>query len=279
MPRHAAARLVAALAVCSGVAALTGLVPEPTRAQLRPRTLLAVFAHPDDEQVVSPLLSRYARQGVRVHLAIATDGRKGVREHAGIPAGDKLAAARAEEARCACEKLGIEPPTLIGLEDGALHTQENKSTLLDHVARLLGELKPDTVVTWGPDGVTGHTDHRMVSNLVTEVFQRGGTGGSRQLFYAGLSAEHLAAVQKQGAAPGGGVPAGLAVVDSRYLPVRISYTDADTRSAADALACHKTQYTAEETAAMLRMARTMEDGAVRLRPWFVDPGPVTDLFK
>mgnify|MGYP006174579807 CR=1 FL=1 len=33
---------------------------------------------------------------------------------------------------------------------------------------LLSELKPDAVVTWGPDGVTGHTDHRMISNIVTE---------------------------------------------------------------------------------------------------------------
>jgi LmbE family N-acetylglucosaminyl deacetylase len=75
-------------------------------AQQPARTLLAVFAHPDDEQVISPLLARYAREGVRVHLAIATDGQKGVREHAGIAAGDALATARAAEARCACEKLG-----------------------------------------------------------------------------------------------------------------------------------------------------------------------------
>jgi hypothetical protein len=69
------------------------------------------------------------------------------------------------------------------------------------------------------------------------------------------------------------------MVDGRYLPVRIAYTEADARAAADSLACHKTQYTPEETTAMLEMARAFENGAVRLRPWFVEAGAVTDLFK
>ena len=277
MRRDAVVRAGVLLAVCCGGPGSNGRPSNTVLAQERGTTLLAVFAHPDDEQVVSPMLARYAREGVRVHLAIATDGRKGVREHAGIPAGEKLAAARAEEARCACEKLRIEPPTLIGLEDGALHTQENKRAFLDRLTHLLGDVRPDAIVTWGPDGVTGHTDHRMVSNLVTEVFQRAG-GAARQLFYAGLSSERLAVLQQQGA-PGGGVPQSVAMVDGRYLPVRIAYTEADARAAADSLACHKTQYTPDETAAMLRMTRAMENGAVRLRPWFVDPGEVSDLFK
>src|SRR6266550_4817140 len=57
------------------------------------RPVLAVFAHPDDERVVAPLLARLAREGREVHLVIATDGSKGVRPHAGIPAGPQLAAA------------------------------------------------------------------------------------------------------------------------------------------------------------------------------------------
>lgn len=278
--RHHSGLKGAALLV---LACLGGILADgwrsPAAAQPASRTLLAVFAHPDDEQVVSPMLARYAREGVRVVLAIATDGRKGVRKHAGIAAGEALATARAAEARCACERLGIEPPVLMGIEDGALHTQENKAAAREHVARLLAELEPDAVVTWGPDGVTGHTDHRMISNIVTEVIQRGGAGAPSQLFYAGIPAERLSALQQ--AAPGGGAPAlpDLAVVAERYLPVRITYSDADARSASESLACHKSQYTPEELARMAHMARTLEDGAVRLRPWFVDPGTVTDLFE
>ncbi|MBI2536668.1 MAG: PIG-L family deacetylase [Gemmatimonadetes bacterium] len=66
----------------------TLLVSLPLEAQETKYTLVAVFAHPDDERIVGPLLARYAREGHEVYLVIATDGRKGVREHAGVPAGD-----------------------------------------------------------------------------------------------------------------------------------------------------------------------------------------------
>ena len=79
--------------------------------------LLAIFAHPDDESTVSMVLAKYAAEGFPVYLAVATDGRLGVSEHAGIPAGDTLAAARVQEMNCTTEKLGINPPIMFGLHD------------------------------------------------------------------------------------------------------------------------------------------------------------------
>ena len=52
------------------------LAATPAAAQRPGRTILAIFAHPDDERIVGPLLSGYARGGYRVLLVIATDGRK-----------------------------------------------------------------------------------------------------------------------------------------------------------------------------------------------------------
>ena len=89
-------------------------------AQPRPRVLLAVFAHPDDEGVIGPVLARYAREGVRVYLAIATRGEKGALPHSGIPAGERLAKVRHEEAICACRELGINPPSFFALNDGEI---------------------------------------------------------------------------------------------------------------------------------------------------------------
>jgi hypothetical protein len=83
-PVAAAALVLAATVACAPPAVLG----QPNR------PVLAVFAHPDDERVIGPLLSRLSREGREVHLAIATDGSKGVRDHAGIPAGPPLAAAR-----------------------------------------------------------------------------------------------------------------------------------------------------------------------------------------
>ena len=268
----------ASTVLVSACATLAAAVGATAPAQPTPRTLLAVFAHPDDEQVVAPLLARYARDGVRVVLAIATDGQKGVRAHAGIAAGEPLATARAAEARCACERLGIQPPILMGIEDGALHAGKNAAAARERVTKLLAELTPQAVVTWGPDGVTGHTDHRMIGNLVTEIVQRGGTGVPSRLYYVGLPAERLAGLKPAGS-PGSGVPSDIAVVAERYLPIRIAYSEADARKAADSLACHKSQYTPEELVTMTRLTRTLEDGAVRLRPWFGAPGSATDLFE
>ena len=43
-------------------------------AQESPKKLLAIFAHPDDEQSIGPLLVKSVEEGVEVTLVIATDG-------------------------------------------------------------------------------------------------------------------------------------------------------------------------------------------------------------
>jgi LmbE family N-acetylglucosaminyl deacetylase len=279
MRRRTSTRIGAILATACGLGGLLVADTPPARAEESPRTLLAVFAHPDDEQTISPMLARYAREGVQVHVAFATGGQKGVRDHAGIPAGEALGTARAAEARCACEKLGVLAPILVDLEDGELYTEENKAALLKEVARLFAELKPDVVVTWGPDGVTGHTDHRMVSSVVSQVIQEADPDTAPRLFYAGLPAERLAALAALSESPGGGMPLKVAVVRTRYLPVQVPYGEEDARAATEALACHKSQYTPQEAAMMDGMARTLEGGVVRLRPWFVETETTSDLFE
>src|SRR5882762_2067469 len=85
---------------------LVTIIPHSARAQNK-APILAVFAHPDDERVIGPLLSKLAREGRETHLVIATDGSKGVRDFAKIPAGPELAAARTKEASCAAKRLGV----------------------------------------------------------------------------------------------------------------------------------------------------------------------------
>lgn len=232
------------------------------------RTLLAVFAHPDDEGVVGPLLARYGRQGVRVHIAIATDGRHGVREFAGIPAGDPLVKVRAEEARCAAEKLGLEPPVLLGFPDGIARSEGSPAGAIGTLARLAEEvrelfttLRPDAVITWGPDGMTGHPDHRLVGSVVTQVFQEGEPGWPRNLYYPGFPRDRAAAVP---AVPG--MPS-LPLTADRYLTVRVPYEDRDAQRARESFACHRSQFTPEEQAGLFALVRHFHAGAVALRPW------------
>ena len=117
--RHLSAAAVAALsltAACASHPASSASSPAPGA----PRTLVAIFAHPDDESIVSPALAHYAREGAKVYVVVATDGRKGVSAHAHIPAGDSLATVRAGEARCSAAALGAQPPILLGFEDAGL---------------------------------------------------------------------------------------------------------------------------------------------------------------
>src|SRR5450755_2736203 len=156
-------------------------------AQQRPK-LLAVFAHPDDESTVGPMLAHYAAK-TDVYLAIATNGDKRVQKFAGIPAGPPLAEARAKEAACACEKLGIKPPILLGFPDGELGTRSILNKLAPELEKLIRDTRPDAIVTWGPDGGYGHPDHRLVSAVVSQVVAEGGV--TPLLYYVALAKSRM----------------------------------------------------------------------------------------
>jgi LmbE family N-acetylglucosaminyl deacetylase len=229
-----------------------------------PRTLLAVFAHPDDETLVAPLLAAYARRGVRVQLAIVTDGEKGTQPHAAIPAGPELAKVRAEEARCSCRALGIEPPILLGFKDGELGKQSRPpwvplAEVQAELAKLLARARPDAVITFGPEGAYGHPDHRLVGAVVTQLVQAGADGAPARLFYPGLPKDRLPKRE-------GGIP--WSPTDPRFLTVRVPYEAKDLAASRAALACHKSQFRAEELEPLTQFMAQVLGGRVYLRPWF-----------
>lgn len=231
------------------------------------RTLVAIFAHPDDERIVAPILARYARDGHNVHLVVATDGAKGVTAHANIPAGDSLVAVREQETHCATSALGIEPPIFLGHPDAGLASFAVLGSLRTDLERVIGELRPDAIVTLGPDGGTGHPDHRLVGNVVTEIVQA--SADDIPLFYPGLPLERMAD------AP----PARPTVrpVAERYLNVRVPYTTRDFDAAVQSYICHASQYTEEQARANMRYVQHGFRDAVHLREW--NGGPArTDLF-
>ena len=151
-----------------GVMAVVGLLySAPGEA----KTLLAVFAHPDDEIVPGALLVKYAAEGHQVFLVTITSGQVGA-SNTDIPAGDALGAAREEEVRCSCRHLGIEPPILLRFQDGATADRSVMQAIAKRLRTIIDDKKPDVILTWGPDGLSGHLDHRTASNVVTEVLQQ-----------------------------------------------------------------------------------------------------------
>src|SRR3954464_12196698 len=85
----------------------------------RPATLLAVFAHPDDESYLcGGTLAHYAAAGVRVALVGATRGEAGDTAVPPLATREPLPAVRAGELRAAAGLLGLAEVHLLGYEDG-----------------------------------------------------------------------------------------------------------------------------------------------------------------
>jgi LmbE family N-acetylglucosaminyl deacetylase len=136
------------------------------------RTLMAVLAHPDDESLgVGGTLAKYADEGTDVHLLTATHGEAG-RFH-GRPSGDPghpgpaaLAGIRERELCAAAAALGICDVTLLDYADRQL----DRAQPLEAVGRIAAHVRrvrPDVVVTFGPDGAYGHPDHIAISQFTT----------------------------------------------------------------------------------------------------------------
>jgi LmbE family N-acetylglucosaminyl deacetylase len=131
------------------------------------RTLLAVFAHPDDEAFgTGGTLARYAAEGCQVHLVTATRGEAGGISEPGLATGASLPEVRERELRCACEAYGIHSPWFLGYVDGQL-TIVHQGQAVGKLVRLIRELRPDVVITFGPDGIYGHYDHIAVHRWAT----------------------------------------------------------------------------------------------------------------
>lgn len=103
-----------------------------------------------------------------------TAGEKGVREHAKIPAGQALASVRGQELACSAAALGITGHTLLRFPDQGF-TAGSKNPIwneaVSEVRAAIDRLRPDVIITWGPEGGTGHTDHRAASSVVVQAFQ------------------------------------------------------------------------------------------------------------
>jgi LmbE family N-acetylglucosaminyl deacetylase len=136
--------------------------------------LLAVFAHPDDETFRSGgSLALLAQCGVRVQVLTATPGQAGSCGNPPSCAPEELPAVRERELRCACAALGIQPPILLDYQDGQL-SDADPERIVSEILAVVREVHPQIILTYGPDGVSGHPDHIAIGHFATETFHRAG---------------------------------------------------------------------------------------------------------
>jgi len=200
------------------------------------KVLLAIFAHPDDETTISPILARYVREGIKVHLVIATDGRLGVNDHTDHEAGEGLVAMRKEEMKCAASELGVELHHLnyhdqLKSGEGYDGHMPQARALIKEIYGLVETIKPDVIITWGPDGSSNHIDHRLISATVTQVLVSKVWDNPFALYYYGNPSENIEDAEAKI----------LRGQDKKYLATQIAYTEEDLKHAYNSRACHKTQ--------------------------------------
>lgn len=255
---------------------LTSFIDNPDQADKK--TIMAIFAHPDDETTISPLLAKYANEGHNVYLVIATKGEMGVTRHANIPAGDSLASTRAREAACVCEKLGIKDPVLLGLGDGSLAKDFTGRVLHEKLDSIFKLYKPDIVVTWGPDGGYGHMDHRIVHNVVTELFQSGDYLKPEKLFYSGMPTETRTQKPSFQTNEIKWMSANWKTVKKEYLTMRIRCNKQEVANSEAALLCHKSQFSDDQMKDIKLWMSNASRDTVYLRPFIPLKKITFDLF-
>jgi LmbE family N-acetylglucosaminyl deacetylase len=138
---------------------LTCFIPAAVAA--KKYVLLVALTHGDDDVSIAPLMARYAAEGHTIFYAMFT----GVQDLAG----QEGSPARAE-ALCTSKALGVRDTFV--MRGPAGEGFEAVAVIAERLIAIIDQTKPDVIITWGPDGLTGHPRHILVSNVVTRVFQQ-----------------------------------------------------------------------------------------------------------
>ena len=168
------------------------------------RRLLLVHAHPDDESIYTgATMARYAAEGAQVTLVTCTLGELGEvippsLAHLADGDGARLGEYRIGELAAACAALGVTDHRFLGgpgrwRDSGMMGTPGNDDPRcfwradVDQAARALldviGEVRPQVVVTYDANGAYGHPDHIQAHRVAWRACELAGPDAPDK-FYA-----------------------------------------------------------------------------------------------
>jgi LmbE family N-acetylglucosaminyl deacetylase len=146
-------------------------------------TILGVWAHPDDDIFqTAGLMAVAVDNEQRVVDVTATRGEGGSMDEERWPP-EQMGEVRTRELLRSLEVLGVtEHHFLEGPVDVDMQTPLDPGGA-EQVLRIMRQVDPDTVLTFGPEGMTGHTAHQDVSRWAGEAFDAVAKPGAR-LFHS-----------------------------------------------------------------------------------------------
>ncbi|MBI4268018.1 MAG: PIG-L family deacetylase [Chloroflexi bacterium] len=214
------------------------------------RAILLIFAHPDDESFgTAGTVARYTRCGVPIDLVCATRGERGMR--LGVPDNVDTGTAREAELRAAAAITGIRNIHFLGYGDSELDKADT-GEITAKVLSVMRKLQPEVVITFGPDGITGHPDHIAIGRAASRAFEIvHREGGSRKLYYVTLPETDIS---EEGETTRSDDRVIVTIDISEYLDVKIQ-----------AVAAHKSQPDAIEFVEMLKQSK---DSGLPTREFF-----------
>lgn len=144
-------------------------------------TILGIWAHPDDETYLSAgLMAQGVRNGGRVVCVTATRGEGGSMDEERWPSATMGKVREAELMRC-FEILGVTEHHWLDQLDVDMDTGLPEDGFA-RVRDIMADVQPDTILTFGPDGMTGHVAHMSVSAWAVRGLEEVGKPGARVHF-------------------------------------------------------------------------------------------------
>jgi LmbE family N-acetylglucosaminyl deacetylase len=137
---------------------------------------------------------------------------------------------------------------------------------MEEIKKYIQKLNPDVLITFGPDGEYGHSEHIVTGAMVTEILLREGWADKYPLYFPVDIKEDVIDDDE------------LSYVDKKYINLKVVYSDEDERKMIEAGKCYLTQYTPEETKEMIDLVTKDKANTKYFRRFFVSQKTRTEFW-
>ncbi len=135
------------------------------------KSILGIFAHPDDETSgAGCTISKYAELGADVSVITATRGELGTLGTGNLTISrEELPSVREDEFKRVMSIYGANPPIFLDYKDQEVNLHRTED-IADKILLFMKDLMPDVIITFGPQGISKHSDHIAIHKAALHAF-------------------------------------------------------------------------------------------------------------